>query len=157
MRYTTTNNPLSNWYRSAILRARRNNVPICKEWSTWRDFAKWCESQGYDENTRLHYSAFNPFSPEYLRCKRPRPGDYEYIAYDGRDPYELIITSASSLLELSENLKRMGYDYDCHYIATSLCRNETIRPIARRRYGLVFEKIDLSNYNEDDEPFEERN
>lgn len=152
MRYRSDNNPLYSWYRSTKARVKLKKQTIYPEWITWRGFAKWCEERGYDEFTELHYTTHNPFSPEYVSSEMR----YEYIAYDSQDPYELIITSASRIDELAENLKRLGYDYTYESIKSALSRNKTERPIDDRLYGLIFEKIDLSNYNEDDEPFEER-
>ena len=156
MKYDTTNNPLCTWYRSALRRARKKSTPVCDEWKTWLGFAKWCEDHGYDENSKLHYSAHNPFGPEYIGTTRYEERDYEYIAYDAQDPYELIIASAPYIEELSEKLKRLGYDYTYESIRSALSRNEE-RAVEDRIYGLIFEKVDLTDYNEDGEPFEERN
>lgn len=166
MIYATEKNKLANWYRASKRRALKNNSPICDEWKTWRGFAEWCKVNGYDENSKLFYSARNPFSPEYLfvkqggkssYVKRPPEHDWEYIAYKARDPYELIISSAPSVTELSANLLGLGYVYDEQSILASLSRNNTDRPVDERHHGLIFERVDLFNYNEDDEPFEERN
>lgn len=155
MKYETQNNPLCTWYKDAKRRARKNNSPICEEWTTWFGFARWCEANGYDENTKLHYSARNPFAPEYVSTNKIScRGDFEYIAYSSDDPYELIITSAPTTGELSYKLKRLGYDYDCKTISMSLVHNK--REVTRHYCRLIFEKIDLSNYNEDGEPFEEK-
>lgn len=154
MKYETQNNPLCTWYHVARYRAKKNNSPVCEEWKNWIGFAKWCEAHGYDENSKLHYSAHNPFAPEYLGLKRGVKNDWEYIAYLSDDPYELIITSAPHIKELADKLKRLGYDYDWKTISMSLAHNK--REVERRYSRLIFEKIDLSNYNEPDEPFEER-
>lgn len=157
MKYEIKDNPLATWYRSTLARVRRNNSPIYPRWRTWFGFAKWAEENGYDENSELHCSALNPFTPEYLGRKRAEKYDCEYIAYSATDPYELIIASAPSIPELAEILRNNGYCYTEASIHTALSRNKTDRPIDERVKCLVFERVDLSNYNEDDEPFEERN
>lgn len=157
MNFATKDNPLCTWYRNAKRCAIKRGSPIYEEWMNWRSFAKWCAEHGYDENSKLHYSSHNPFTPEYLGIERGLIYDCEYIAFDAKDPYELIIASAPTAIELSNILKRMGYDYDRESILSALSRNDVERPIEERERGLLFEKIDLSNYNEDGEPFEERN
>lgn len=148
MNYKASNNRLAKWYYNQIRRTLEKGNPIYHEWTTWRGFAKWCESQGYDENTVLYYSCNNPFAPKYVTASRYDEGDFEYIVYAADDPYELIITSASSVAELVERLHRLGYDYDAKSISTAICHNETLYPIEERERGLVFEKIDLSNYED---------
>lgn len=155
MNFDTKNNALCTWYRSAIHRAKKKNSPIYEEWKTWIGFALWAKNHGYDENSKLHYTSNNPFTPEYLGTTRSEELDCEYIAYDSRDPYELIIASAPYIEELSEKLKRLGYDYTYESIRSALSRNEE-RAVEDRVHGLIFEKIDLSNYDDTDEPFEER-
>ena len=153
MRYETTKNPLCVWYRTTLRRAKARNAEIYPEWETWVGFAKWASANGYDENSKFHYSSHNPFTPEYIHCTRYEDRDYEYIAYEATDPYELIITSASYIEELAEKLNRLGYDYDAESIRSALSRNETERPIEERDRGLIFERIDLTDYDDTDEPF----
>ena len=154
MKYDTRHNNLATWYRATKRRVRQFGSPIYPEWETWRGFAKWCADHGYDENSKLHYSAHNPFTPEYLGTLRHSDQDYEFIAYDARDPYELIIASAPYIDELAEKVRRLGYSYTAESIRSALSRNKE-RVVEDRVHSLIFEKIDLSNYNEDDEPFEE--
>jgi hypothetical protein len=153
MNYSTYKNPLYNWWKSTIHRAKQKNTTVHPEWTTWFGFAKWADEHGYDENSKLKASVLNPFTPEYLGTTRCEDRDCEYIAYEASDPYELIIASASYVEELSEKLMRMGYTYTPESIMSALARNGE-RAVDDRIFGLIFEKIDLSNYNEDDEPFE---
>lgn len=154
---TGSKNPLAVWYRCAKRYAKNRNSPISPEFETWRGFAKWCNSQGWDENVKLHYSSFDPFTPDYVYERSGEDYPFEYIAYDARDRYELIITSAPTVPELSNKLHNLGYEYGIREIHSSISRNKEERPIEEREWGLIFEKIDLRNYNEDGEPFEERN
>ena len=157
MKRSTYKNPLCDWYRAMKCFAKKKGSPIYPAWESWLGFVEWAEAQGYDENSKLSYSALNPFAPEYIGTTRVEDRDCEYIAYESSDPYELIIASAPYIDELAEIVKRLGYDYTVDSIMSALSRNANERPIEERCRGLVFEKIDLSNYNEDDEPFEERN
>ena len=112
MNYATANNPLYRFYAACKRYAKKRKSPIANCWEHWRDFAKWCEEQGYDENVKLHYSSFNPFAPGYVHPKTSEDYPLEFIAYDAHDPYELILTSAPSVPELSEKLHKLGYPYD---------------------------------------------
>ncbi len=156
MKYSTYKNPLYERYKFVRHLARKNNQYIHPEWINWYGFAKWCEDRGYDETYNFSYSPRNPFTPDYIGTTRTEDRDCEYIAYEASDPYELIIASAPYTDELSAILKRMGYDYTTESIWSALSRNEEERPIEERKRGLLFEKIDLSNYDDTDEPFEER-
>lgn len=156
MNYSTYKNPLYVWYIGTMRRIKARGSEIYPQWATWKGFVRWLDEHGYDDNCKLHYSANNPFTPEYLGTIHHEERDCEYIAYDAHDPYELIIASAPYPDELAEKLKRMGYGYTAESIRSALTRNEE-RAVEDRLFGLIFEKIDLSDYNEDDEPFEERN
>lgn len=156
MKRSTYKNPMCDWYRATKLYAKKNNRPIFPAWETWMGFVEWAETHGYDDNSKFHYSKFNPFAPEYILSTRVADRDCEYIAYEADDPYELIIASAPYPDELAEILNRMGYEYTSASIHSALSRNKDDRPVEDRERGLIFEKIDLSNYEEDDEPFEER-
>lgn len=157
MKYSTYKNPLYNWWKNTMRVAKSKNTYVYPDWTTWRGFAKWCEENGYDENSEFHCTTNNPVTPEYLGLTRCVDRDCEYIAYEADDPYELIVTSASYVDELAEKLKRLGYDYDAESINSALSRNTEDRPTEERSRGLIFEKIDLTDYEETDEPFEERN
>lgn len=155
MKYSTYKNPLCDRYRGILRDIKKTGVEIYPEWTTWRGFAEWLERRGHDETYRFSYSPFNPFTPEYLGTTKRADPPFEYIAYEATDPYELIICSAPSAEELSEKLIRMGYNYTTDSIWSALSRNEE-RAVEDRLFGLIFEKIDLRNYDETDEPFEER-
>lgn len=155
MNLSSYKNPLYTWYVASMKRATKRGVEIYPEWANWNGFIKWLHAHGYEDGCKLHYSSRNPFTPEFLGTIRSENLDYEYIAYDARDPYELIVTSAPYIDELASKLKRMGYDYTPESIRSALSRNEE-RVVDERVFGLIFEKIDLSNYNEDEEPFESK-
>lgn len=159
MRYNTKDNILYSTYRKKIRRAILKNNPIFEEWTTWRKFASWLEAHGYDENISIRHHSKNPFTPEYTSFT-PREThnpneDVEFIAYKANDPCELIVASASTIPKLSAKLRRGGWSYTSASIYTALSKNGE-RDINKRKFGLIFEKVDLTNYNEDPEPFEER-
>lgn len=156
MKYSTYKNPLYNWWKSIRWTVKKNYQYICTDFDTWYGFAKWCEDHGYDENSKFHYSTKNPFTPDYLGTTRCEDRDCEYIAYEANDPYELPIASAPYIDELVEMVNRMGYTYTVDSIMSALSRNASDRPIEERDRGLIFEKIDLTDYDDTDEPFEER-
>lgn len=150
MKYSTHKNPLAKWWRLSLYKAKKANVYIYPEWKTWIGFALWANKKGYDENTELVYHTPHPFCPSSLG-KPPITPDYEYIAYEVNDPYELIVASASTAEELSEILTRMGYSYTPSSIYSSLSRNADERPPEDRLFGLAFERIDLTNYDESED------
>lgn len=156
MKYSTYKNPLYEWYKVMRWKALKNGTPIYPQWLSWYGFAVWAEANGYDENSKFHYSTRNPFTPEYFGTTRVEDRDCEYIAYEASDPYELIIASAPYIEELTTIVNRMGYEYTPESIMSALSRNANDRPIEERDRGLIFEKIDLSTYEETNEPFEER-
>lgn len=157
MKYSTYKNPLHVWWKNVMRYAKLKNSPIYPKWRTWRGFAEWAEEHGYDEHSKFKVSTLNPFTPEYLGITRCVDRDCEYIAYEASDPYELIIASASYVDELAKIVARMGYDYTTESIISALSRNAEDRPIEDRSRGLIFEKVDLTDYDDTEEPFEERN
>lgn len=148
MRTDIKRSRLVKWYYDCKRRAIANGYEVYHEWDTVVGFNEWCKKNGYTEKTKMRYVAKAPFTPENISISRYEEGDFEYIAYDSKDPYELIITSAPSIPELAEKLSRLGYDYKPSSIREALSMNKTTRPIENRVCDLVFEKIDLSTYEE---------
>lgn len=142
-----------SWWKKKLL-AKKNNQPVYPEWETWELFSKWAKDHGYDDKTTIHTHSTLPFTPDNVTFV-PFEGfrDYEYWAYRAGDPYEFPVACASDVTTLSEILKANGFDYTPASISSAISRNEE-RAIDDRKYGLIFERIDLTDYDEDPEPFE---
>lgn len=148
-----TKNRLYAPYCECLHYAKKLGLEIYPGWETWDGFWNWALAHGYDHTYTLRRSRRTPFTPEYTTLVLFQRKDYEYIAYHSNDRYELPIASASSMEKLSEILKKCGYDYNPKTIKELIGHK---RPPTqwRKSYRLVFERVDLTNYDEDDEPFE---